>query len=155
MGTGGVDLRPVWVRWVDGVPEYTLPEVGQTGSHVETYQGVNPAYQPAYDVAYNAAYAAHFAAETVKALSWNCGRSCAENKARPIAQQKAAQDASNAVKDIPKMINISITVPDFGVIEDGYWTTVTAGSGSRAPTSMIFRPPGNWPMPPTFCRTVT
>ena len=126
-GTGGADLRPVWVRWVDGVPEYTVPEVGQTGSHTETYQDVNPLYQPAYDTAYNAAYAAHFAAETVKALSWNCGRSCAENKARPIAQQKATQDAQNAVKDIPKMIDISITVPEYGIVEDGYWTTVTAG----------------------------
>ena len=107
-GTGGVDLQPVWLRWIDGVPEYTVPVVGQTGSHTETYQGPNPLYQPAYDAAYSAAY------NTYCRLSSN--------------RTKCAQDAGNAaVQNIPKLIDFSVEVPDYGVIEDGYWTTTTAG----------------------------
>src|SRR4029077_18035131 len=51
-GLGAVNLQPVWVKYVDGVPVYTVPKIGQTGSHTET----NPLYQPAYDAAYYLAY---------------------------------------------------------------------------------------------------
>jgi hypothetical protein len=34
-GTGGVNLQPVWVTYVDGVPTYTLGTWGQTGSHTQ------------------------------------------------------------------------------------------------------------------------
>ena len=104
-GTGGVNLQPVWVRWVDGVPQYTLPVVGQTGSHPET----NPAYQPAYDAAYWAAY---------NLWSWLGGCQGRSNRA-----QCATNAALSAVSGIPQ----TITVPDYGVLEDGYWTTTTAG----------------------------
>ena len=51
-GLGAVNLQPVWVKYVDGVPVYTVPKFGQTGSHTET----NPLYQPAYNAAYDVAY---------------------------------------------------------------------------------------------------
>lgn len=101
-GTGGVDLNPVWVQWIDGVPVYTAPVIGQTGSHTET----NPAYQPAYNTAYQAA---------LKLPTWLGG--CGGNTS--CATQKALQ----AVANIPP----TITVPDYGITEDGYWTTTTAG----------------------------
>ncbi|WP_280832415.1 PE-PPE domain-containing protein [Mycolicibacterium frederiksbergense] len=99
-GLGEVDLKPVWVTWIDGVPSYTLPEVGQTGSHTES----NPAYQVAYDAAYSAAY------NTYCRLNGNRA-ACATNA------------ALSAVASIP----LTITVPDYGVVKDGYWTTQTAG----------------------------
>ena len=115
-GTGGVDLRPVWVRWVDGVPEYTVPEVGQTGTRTETYRDENPLYQPAYDAAYDAAYAVAY---NVTCRFNSNRRQCAVNAATNAAQ--------SAVRDIPKMIDITVTVPEYGIVKDGYWTTVTAG----------------------------
>jgi hypothetical protein len=99
-GTGGVNLQPVYVTWVDGVPQYTLPVVGQTGSHTAT----NPVYQPAYDLAYNLAY--------------NTG--CLFNSKRA---QCATNAALSAVASTPK----TITVPDYGITDPGNWTTTTAG----------------------------
>ena len=34
-GLGAANLQPVWVKYVDGVPVYTVPKIGQTGSHTE------------------------------------------------------------------------------------------------------------------------
>lgn len=107
-GTGGVDLQPAWVTWVDGLPSYTVPEWGQTGSH----QAANPLYQTAWDAAYEIAYR----------IAYNnpiggCFRKAA------CADQKATAEANSKTANIPK----TITVPDYGIVEDGYWTTKTAG----------------------------
>jgi PE-PPE domain len=109
-GTGGVNLKPVFVTWVDGVPVYTAPVVGQTGSHTVVIPGgTNPLYQPAYDTAYNVAY------NTYCRLSGNRG-ACATSA------------AVTAVKNIPKILpDITQVVPDYGVVTDGNWTTTTAG----------------------------
>ncbi|WP_234793656.1 PE-PPE domain-containing protein [Mycolicibacterium porcinum] len=101
-GTGGVDLKPAWVQWIDGAPQYTLPVVGQTGSHTEA----NPLYQTAYNSAYQAA---------LKLPTWLGG--CGGNTS--CATQKALQAVAN--------ISPTVTVPDYGITEDGYWTTTTAG----------------------------
>ena len=104
-GTGGVTLQPVWVKWVDGVPQYTLPVGGQTGSH----PGPNPAYQPAYNAAYTVAY-------NLPVFAGGCN-------GRPNRAQCATNAALSAVSGIPQTIDI----PEYGIIEDGYWTTTTAG----------------------------
>ncbi|MFN3003919.1 PE-PPE domain-containing protein [Mycolicibacterium wolinskyi] len=104
-GIGEVDLQPVWVTWIDGVPSYTLPVVGQTGSHTEP----NPAYQPAYDAAYDVAYNLPSFLGGCRGLSNRA--QCATNKALA------------AVANIPQ----TITVPDFGIVEPGFWTTQTEG----------------------------
>lgn len=115
-GTGGVELRPVFVKWVDGLPQYTVPVIGQTGTHPETYQGTNPLYKPAYDLAYDGAYY----------IAYNVSCRFKSNRTQ-CAVDAATSSALNAVKDIPKLIDITIQVPDIGVVEDGYWTTTTAG----------------------------
>ncbi|MEO3757857.1 PE-PPE domain-containing protein [Mycobacterium sp. B14F4] len=171
-GLDPVDLVPAWVVWPDGLPSYTLPVIGQTGSHVET----NPLYQPAYDAAYDVAYAAGYAQKladlvqqvydttfsTVRATRYTeilnsypwylrnlqvtkdaaMAQATAEATAAAISAANAARTnptyvsqaeaagviageaaALEAVANIPQ----TITVPDFGITEDGYWTTTTAG----------------------------
>lgn len=111
---GGVNLQPVWVKWVDGVPQYTLPVGGQTGSHTETIPGgPNPLWQPAWDTAWALAIVPKFLG----------GGGCSSGNTTC-----RTNFATNAVKDIPKVLpDTVITVPEYGIVEDGYYTTITAG----------------------------
>ena len=118
-GSGGVDLEPAWVTYIDGVPSYTFPEVGQTGTTTQTIPGgSNPLYQPAYDTAYDAAYT------WASRSTWLGG--CGGNT--QCRQERATADALDAVRNIPQLLpDTVITVPVYGIVEDGYWTTPTAG----------------------------
>ena len=155
-GLGAANLQPVWVKYVDGVPVYTVPKVGQTGSHTETNPLYKPAYDAAYDlahnydVAYGVVYAQIFAAARSAAyerLSSGCGGGFGGQLCRANAQLDAAAEAKRvadaqapaaataeaqrialaaalaAVANIPQ----TITVPDYGITDPGYWTTPTAG----------------------------
>jgi hypothetical protein len=154
-GTGGVNLQPVYVTWVDGVPQYTLPVVGQTGSHTTT----NPVYQPAYDAAYNLAYNYNVAYGIVYAQisqaayntayargSAGCGgwsaaicraaaattaaaeaKSVADAQAPAAATAQATQIALAAALAAIANIPKTVTVPDYGITDPGNWTTTTAG----------------------------
>jgi PE-PPE domain len=108
-GLGAVNLQPVWVKYVDGVPVYTVPKIGQTGSHTET----NPLYQPAYNAAYDVAY------QLASRPTWLGG--CGGNA--QCRHDRATADALSAVRNIAQ----TITVPDYGITEPGNWTTPTAG----------------------------
>ena len=117
---GGVDLKPAWVTWIDGVPVYTLPVVGQTGTHPQTIPGgSNPAYQPAYDLAYAASLVPKFLG----------GPGCGDTTCR-------TNYALNAVKNIPKLFpDTVIQVPDFGITKDGFWTATGDGEWT-SPTDL-------------------
>jgi hypothetical protein len=119
---GGVDLRPAWVTWIDGVPVYTLPVVGQTGTHSETIPGgTNPAYQPAYDAAYSYA--------TVSKLIGGGGCASSNTACRTAY-------ALNVVKNIPKVLTDTvIQVPDVGITKDGFWTATGDGEWT-SPTDL-------------------
>ena len=118
---GGVDLKPTWVTWIDGVPTYTAGNFGQVGSHVVTESGVA---NPTYAAKYAAAYASTYATEYAKALT-GCffKSSCADAKAAP----KAVTAALAAVAGIPQYVDVNTTVPDYGWITDGYWTATGDG----------------------------
>jgi hypothetical protein len=115
-GQTPVDLKPVFVTWIDGVPVYSPPKTGQTGSHTETYTGPNPLYQPAYDTAIGSI-------------------ACRFSSNKP----KCAADIVKAV-GISQFVNISVEVPDYGIITPGKWTTPTAGQWV-SPTDLSGLPP--------------
>ncbi|WP_319450835.1 MULTISPECIES: hypothetical protein [unclassified Mycobacterium] len=126
---GGVDLKPAWVTWIDGLPSYTVGTYGQTGSHVVTETGVaNPTYATTYASAYATAYAKAYGAAIV-----GCGfkASCAD----AIAGPKATAAALAAVVGIPQYVDVNQTVPDYGWITDGFWTAKGDGEWT-SPTDL-------------------
>jgi hypothetical protein len=103
-GTGGVDLKPVFVAWPSGVP---VPEVVADQTHQETHQISNPAYgavfQPAHDAAYQPAYDA---ASATSAPAYTNAYNTAYNAAKQNfpAWQTAYNATYSTVLNAPKFL---------------------------------------------------
>ena len=145
-GTGGVDLKPVWVQWYSPALPAPFPAPTTPGAnadqyltspppvydHTETGPVPNPAYTKAFGDAYAAAQKAKYDSEYKKYKALGFSDSLADITAKgsssdAITSNKTAYTkAGNAA-----VVNIPATViesHDVYTYPPGYWTTTTHGA---------------------------